>query len=126
MHPAPRPAPDRRLPAGVTGPGPGSAPRGCPLPRILAPYLVSGEGRSQAEEARVRAMELKQISAAVAAIKEKGVLSGLRVERQERGQPGEFDHLSDEELRAELMLHGYRAWPCWKRRIHGQRRAAMA
>jgi hypothetical protein len=30
-------------------------------------------------------------SAAVAAIKEKGVLSGKRIERSERGEPGEFD-----------------------------------
>lgn len=36
--------------------------------------------------------------AANGAIKEKGVLSGVRVERSEIGQPGEFDHLSDDEL----------------------------
>jgi hypothetical protein len=27
------------------------------------------------------------------------VLSGKRIERSERGEPGEFDHMSDEELR---------------------------
>ena len=46
------------------------------------------------------AMENGQLSAAVAAIKEKGVLSRKRIERSEIGGRGEFDHLSDEELRA--------------------------
>jgi hypothetical protein len=44
-----------------------------------------------------------QFSAAVAAIKEKGVLSGKRVERTERGAPGEFEWLEDlsaDELKA--------------------------
>jgi phage terminase small subunit len=45
----------------------------------------------KAEQARVAAMEAGQYSAAVAAIKEKGVLSGNRIERRETGQPGEFD-----------------------------------
>jgi hypothetical protein len=52
----------------------------------------------EAEQVRVRAMESGQLNAAVAAIKEKGVLSGKRIERSEVGGPGEFDHLSDEEL----------------------------
>jgi hypothetical protein len=39
----------------------------------------------------VRALENGQLSAAVAAIKEKGVLSGKRIERAEVGAPGEFD-----------------------------------
>jgi hypothetical protein len=47
-------------------------------------------------------MESGQLNARVAAIKEKGVLSGKRVERSEVGGPGEFDHLSDDELRAEI------------------------
>ena len=47
---------------------------------------------------RARAMESGQLSAAVAAIKEKGVLSGQRIERREIGAPGEFDALSDDEL----------------------------
>jgi hypothetical protein len=38
-------------------------------------------------------MEAGQISAAVAALKEIGVLSGIRIERSERGAPGEFDWL---------------------------------
>jgi hypothetical protein len=45
----------------------------------------------------------RQFSAAIAAIKEKGVLSGKRVERSERGVPGKFDWLEDlsaDELKA--------------------------
>jgi hypothetical protein len=38
-------------------------------------------------------MEAGPYSAAVAAIKEKGVLSGNRIERRENGAPGEFDWL---------------------------------
>jgi hypothetical protein len=54
------------------------------------------------EAARLAAMEAGQFSAAVAATKEIGVLSGIRIERSERGQPGEFEwlnKLSPEELR---------------------------
>lgn len=43
-----------------------------------------------------------QLNAAVAAIKEKGVLSGKRVERSEQGLPGEFtelEHMTADELR---------------------------
>jgi len=43
------------------------------------------------EAARLAAMEAGQFSAAVAATKEIGVLAGIRIERSERGQPGEFD-----------------------------------
>jgi hypothetical protein len=35
----------------------------------------------------------------ISALKELGVLSGKRVERSKRGEPGEFDRMSDEELR---------------------------
>jgi hypothetical protein len=45
------------------------------------------------------AMAAEQFGAAVAALKEIGVLSGKRVERSEQGSPGEFDHMTDEELR---------------------------
>ena len=60
-------------------------------------------------EARKGALEAKQYSAAVAATKEIGILSGIRIERSERGMPGEFDELermSADELRAfvEKML----------------------
>jgi hypothetical protein len=56
-----------------------------------------------------------QNAAAVAALKELGVLSGIRIERSERGAPGEFDwveRLSVEELRAladgKLDIESYR------------------
>jgi hypothetical protein len=39
--------------------------------------------------------ELGQYAAAVAAVKEKGVLSGKRVERRESGSPGEFADLEN-------------------------------
>ena len=47
------------------------------------------------EQARLSAMESGRYSAAVAAIKEKGILSGKRVERCERGSPGEFDWIEN-------------------------------
>ena len=46
-----------------------------------------------------QAMAAGQFNAAISALKELGVLSGKRVERSERGEPGEFDRMSDEELR---------------------------
>lgn len=60
---------------------------------------------TEAEEARKLAMAIEQPSAAVAAIREKGVLSGRRIERSEQGLPGEFsdlDEMSPDELRAHL------------------------
>lgn len=39
-----------------------------------------------------------QLTAAVAAIKEKGILSGKRIERAEVGGPGDFERMSDDEL----------------------------
>lgn len=57
---------------------------------------------TKAEAVLAAAMESGQHSAAIAAIKEIGVLSGKRIERSERGAPGEFDwldKLSVEELR---------------------------
>jgi phage terminase small subunit len=60
---------------------------------------------AEAEEARKEAMKSGQYSAAVSAIREKGVLSGRRLERSERGMPGEFadlDNMSADELRAVL------------------------
>lgn len=56
----------------------------------------------QAEALLTGAADAKQYSAAVSALKEKGVLSGKRVERSEVGAPGEFDHLSDDELMAAI------------------------
>jgi hypothetical protein len=48
-------------------------------------------------------MQSGQLSAAVAAIKEKGVLTGKRIERSEVGGPGEFDALTDDELERALV-----------------------
>ncbi|HEY7243379.1 MAG TPA: hypothetical protein VH678_05790 [Xanthobacteraceae bacterium] len=62
---------------------------------------------AKAEAVLAAAMEAGQHSAAIAAIKEIGVLSGKRIERSERGQPGEFDwldRLSVAEL--ELLANG--------------------
>jgi hypothetical protein len=56
-----------------------------------------------AQEIRTAALEAGQLSAAVAATKEIGVLAGIRIERSERGAPGEFDwveKLSIAELQA--------------------------
>jgi hypothetical protein len=69
-------------------------------------------------EARKRALESNQISAYVNATKEIAILAGLRIERSERGAPGEFDwvdKLNIEELRAlakgELDVEAYRKEP---------------
>ena len=48
------------------------------------------------------AMEARQFNAANTAIKGKAVLTGKWVERAEIGGPGEFDHLSDDELVAAI------------------------
>ena len=56
-----------------------------------------------AKDVYAQAKEAGQAAAAVAALKEIGVLSGIRIERSERGAPGEFDwvdKLSVEELHA--------------------------
>jgi hypothetical protein len=55
----------------------------------------------KAEAVLAGAMEAGQFSAATAAIREIGVLSGKRIERSESGMPGEFEwleNLSVEEL----------------------------
>ena len=44
------------------------------------------------------AIELKQPQSVLAAVKEKGVLSGKRIERSEQGEPGEFDGMNEQEL----------------------------
>ena len=53
---------------------------------------------AEAEEVRVKAIKENQLSAAIAAIKEKGILSGKRIERGELGKPGDYDRLTDDEL----------------------------
>jgi phage terminase small subunit len=51
---------------------------------------------AEAEEIRELAIRDKQYNAALGAVKEKGILSGKRVEKSEQGQPGDFfDNLSD-------------------------------
>ena len=68
--------------------------------------------------ARRGAMEAGQYAAAVAAVRE-GVLSGKRVERSERGQPGEFEFLekmSPEEL--EAYARGELVMPDEQERLH--------
>ena len=57
----------------------------------------------KAEEIREAAMEAGQFSAATAALREVAVLAGLRIERLERGGPGEFDwveKLSTDQLKS--------------------------
>src|SRR5690349_11382508 len=50
------------------------------------------------DEFRLIAKETRQVSAGNNAVKHLAILSGKWVERAEIGGPGEFDHLSDEEL----------------------------
>lgn len=59
----------------------------------------------KAEAIYAKAIEAGQLSATVAATKEIGVLSGIRVERRETGDPGEFaalEKMSSAELLAFL------------------------
>lgn len=67
---------------------------GVDLAQITVASLVA-----RADELRELAIEHKQISAGVAAVKEIGILTGLRIDRREVGAPGEFERLSDDELR---------------------------
>ena len=72
--------------------------KGAELAEITVASLIA-----EAEEARKLAMELGQPAAAIGAVREKGVLSGRRVERQESGQPGAFadiDAMTADQLRA--------------------------
>jgi len=52
----------------------------------------------EADEIRQRAMDSHQYSAAIAAVREMGVLTGALIERNEVGQPDAFDELSDDQL----------------------------
>jgi phage terminase small subunit len=72
--------------------------------KIAARAVVTAETLiNEAEEARQAAMASGQFGAAVTAIKEKGVLSGKRVERSEVGGPGEYEALNDDELERQIM-----------------------
>ena len=73
----------------------------------------------KAQEICAKAIEAGQLSAANAAVKEIGVLSGIRIERSERGQPGEFEFLekmSPEEL--EAYARGELVMPDEQERLH--------
>jgi hypothetical protein len=71
---------------------------------IAAKANVTAESlMDQAETILARAMDSHQYGAAVSALKEKSILSGKRIERSEVGLPSEFDHLSDQELRDEIV-----------------------
>ena len=70
------------------------------LKQRIAEIQVGAAQRSQvsvaslvaaADEIRGFAIRDKQHSAAVAAVKEIGILTGLRIDRREVGSPGEFD-----------------------------------
>jgi hypothetical protein len=52
-----------------------------------------------------------QNSAAVAAVKVKGVLSGKWIERAEVGAPGEFETMTDDETRARAYGAPCAPWP---------------
>jgi phage terminase small subunit len=71
--------------------------RGARLTEVTVQSLIE-----EAEEARLAAMEAGQYAAAISAIKEKGILSGKRIERAERGSPGDFERMTDDELREYL------------------------
>ena len=61
----------------------------------------------KAEAIYVQAKEAGQTAAAIAALKEIGVLSGIRIERRESGAPGEFEaieNMTAAELRAFLAV----------------------
>jgi hypothetical protein len=62
-------------------------------------FIGSPASSAKAYRSLTRAMLAGQFNAAISALKELGVLSGKRVERSERGEPGEFDRMSDDELR---------------------------
>jgi hypothetical protein len=65
----------------------------------------------EAEQARAQAMKNGREGAAVNAIKVKSVLSGKWIERAEIGGPGEFDNLSDNELKHLLIERLVQAAP---------------
>ncbi len=59
---------------------------------------------AEAEEARVGAIAAGQFAAAVSAVKEKGVLAGVRVEKSERKNTNEPRKLSDIELDTAIAI----------------------
>lgn len=78
--------------------------------RVVAKLEVTVESLiAEVEEARQLALEKGQAAAAVAATREKGVLSGRRVERSEVGKPGDFEAMDDDELEAFIASREGRA-----------------
>ena len=57
---------------------------------------------AEAQDVLKNAKDSKQYSAAIGAIREMGVLSGVRVEKSEVGSPGEFEAMEDSELLAAI------------------------
>jgi hypothetical protein len=65
--------------------------------------ITQDELIKRADEIFKLAMAAGQLGAALNALKELGILSGKRIERAERGEPGEFDHMSNEELHRAVL-----------------------
>ena len=61
---------------------------------LTAPVLVAARTERKNDE---------RLSAAVAAIRKMGVLTGHRIERKEIGAPGEFDNITDDELKRAII-----------------------
>lgn len=57
---------------------------------------------AEAEAARILAMSIDQPSAAIAAVKEKGILAGVRIEKSERKNTSDVRSLTDDELDAAI------------------------
>jgi hypothetical protein len=75
-----------------------------PVDKTAKSQQITAESlAAEAEEVRQHAMRSGQLSAAITAIKEKGVLSGQRIERKEVGPPDSFDHLTDDELERAII-----------------------
>ena len=62
--------------------------------------ITQDELIKRADEIFKLAMASGQLGAAENALKELGILSGKRIERAERGESGEFDRMSDDEITA--------------------------
>ncbi|WP_051357298.1 terminase small subunit [Azorhizobium doebereinerae] len=65
---------------------------------------------AEAEEVRQRALDAGQFAPAIAAIKEKGILSGMRIEKQERKTVADLQRLTDAELEA-IIAAGSQSTP---------------
>jgi phage terminase small subunit len=65
--------------------------------------LVTAESLlKEAEEIRVAALAAGSYAAAISAVKEKGILAGVRVEKSERKSVNDIRRLSDDELDAAI------------------------